>query len=248
MKNLLVVGARAGSLGRCVADVATAQGWDVCTAGISGEEELTLDILDHGAVHAMFSAHEDAPVWHSVVCTAGVNYEGGITDDVIRGKLDQSFLINATGPLHLLHAWADWWQYHLGTEDEHWVRGEEHEHEVPAVPLHYVAISSNSASIARSQSLAYCASKAALSMGIRCAARELAGTWLNVWGLEPGWLSGTPMSKEVNKRFPMGTPRHRIPGDRTVDPGALAHFIVGGLRNPYSSLNGCMIRMDGGEQ
>jgi len=243
MGNLLVVGARIGSLGHYVAEVAAQNGWTVVTAGISGDEDLKLDVANHAQVHGFFSPSEVEQPWHSVVCTAGVNYEGGITDDNIRGVLDTSFLINATGPLHLLHCWTDWWMYHL---DETFMVVDEHV--APDVPMHFVAVSSNSASIARSRSLAYCASKAALSMGIRCAARELANTWLNVWGVEPGWLSGTPMSKEVNKRFEYGMPRHRIPGDRTVDPAALAHFIVSGLRNPYSSLNGCLLRMDGGEQ
>lgn len=241
MGNLLVVGARPGSLGHCVADVATDRGWTVTTAGVSGEEDLPLDIADHAAVHGMFGTGFE---WHSIVCTAGVNFVGGIKDDSIRGMLDQSLAVNTVGPLHLLHAWQDWWLFNL---DATYMQGEG-DAAVPEVPLHFVAVSSNSASIARSRSLAYCASKAALSMGIRCAARELAGTWLNVWGVEPGWLSGTPMSKEVNARIEYGMPRHRIPGDRTVDPAALAHFIVSGLRNPYSSLNGCMIRMDGGEQ
>lgn len=243
MGNLLVVGARAESLGHCVAEVATAQGWDVTTAGVSGEEDFLLDVADQVAVHRFFPmANEGLEPWHSVVCTAGINNEGGIGDVDIRGKLDQSLLINVTGPLYLLHCWAQRWWSNLSS-DHMYGDG------APEVPMHFVAVSSNSASIARSKSLAYCASKAALSMGIRCAARELASTWLNVWGVEPGWLSGTPMSKEVGVRLAgTGELMHRIPGNRTVDPAALAHFIVGGLRNPYSSLNGCMIRFDGGEQ
>lgn len=243
--NLLVVGAREGSLGHYVGSVATERGWTVTTAGVSGDEDMHFDIANHGSVHALFPEDMGEP-WHSIVCTAGVNYEGGIKDDSIRGKLDQSLLINTTGPLHLLHAWQDWWLYHI--DETHMERDVALGEDVPMYPLHFVAISSNSARIARSQSLAYCASKAALSMGIRCAARELADTWLNVYAYEPGWLSGTPMSKEVNARFEYGQPRHRIPGDRTCDPAALAHMIVRNLANWYSSLNGCTLRLDGGEQ
>ena len=239
MGNLLVVGARKGSLGSWVAQIAGQSGdWIVTTAGVSGEEKLELDITNYTDVEVLFN--EDATPWHSIVCTAGVNLDCSIRDEIFYGQLAESMMTNATGPLHLLHRWQDWWLNNLD--------GLGIEEETPAVPMHFVAVSSNSAHIARSQSLAYCASKAALSMGIRCAARELAGTWLNVWGVEPGWLSGTPMSKEVNQRFEYGQPRHRIPGDRTVDPAALAHLIVGGLRNPYSSLNGCLLRIDGGEE
>jgi NAD(P)-dependent dehydrogenase (short-subunit alcohol dehydrogenase family) len=237
MGNLLVVGARAGSLGACVADVAEDRGWAVTTAGVSGDENIDFDITNYTEVEMLL---EESPARHVIVCTAGINYEGSIRDEQFYGQLDDTMRTNAVGPLHLLHRWQAWWMNNIENEGA--------SADTPNTPLHFVAISSNSAHIARSQSLAYCASKAALSMGIRCAARELADTWLNVWGVEPGWLSGTPMSKEVNARFEYGVPRHRIPGDRTVDPAALAHFIVGGLRNPYSSLNGCMIRMDGGEQ
>jgi len=244
---MLVVGARKGSLGHWVKAIALERGWDAYSAGVSGEEDFKLDVANHADVYAMFGPEDNGlPEWHSVVCTAGVNYEGSVQDQSIRGKLDQSFLINATGPLHLLHVWAEWWLYHL---DETFMLTDENTgQQIPAFPLHFVGVSSNSAHVARSQSLAYCASKAALSMGIRCAARDLASTWLNVWGVEPGWLSGTPMSKEVNQRFGMGVPRHRIPGDRTVDPSALAHMIVRNINNWYSSLNGCMLRLDGGEQ
>ncbi len=243
MGNLLVIGARVGSLGHYVAEIAAKQGWSVTTAGISGDENIDFDITDYASVYALFG---ESPERHSIVCTAGANIEGGITDKQLYGKLEMAMAINAVGPMHVLHAWQEWWLHNI---DETYMAGSsEVPQDAPEVPMHFVAVSSNSAHIARSQSITYCMSKAALSMGIRCAARELAGTWLNVWGVEPGWLSGTPMSKEVNARFEYGAPRHRIPGDRTVDPAALAHFIVGGLRNPYSSLNGCMLRMDGGEQ
>lgn len=242
--KMLVVGARKGSLGDYVARVATERGFEVMTAGVSGDEFLKFDIANHASVHQLFD--EGFGPWHSIVCTAGVNYEGGIKDDAIRGKLDQSFLINATGPLHLLHAWADWWMYNI--DETFLLTNENNGEQIPAFPLHFVAISSNSAHIARSRSLSYCASKAALSMGIRCAARELADTWLNVYGYEPGWLSGTPMSKEVQDRLGIDVPWHRIPGDRTCDPAALAHMIVRNIANWYSSLNGCMLRLDGGEQ
>lgn len=248
MGYLLVVGARPGSLGMWVRNIAAERGWDVFTAGISGED-IKLDVESHAQVYELFE-NDSLPQWHSIVCTAGVNYEGSIKAQDIRGKLDRSFAANATGPLHLLHVWAEWWLYHL--DETMMITGTINEGSepvtMPEFPLHFVGISSNSAHIARSQSLAYCASKAALSMGIRCAARDLANTWLNVWGVEPGWLSGTPMSKEVNQRFEYGIPRHRIPGDRTVDPSALAHMIVRNINNWYSSLNGCMLRLDGGEQ
>lgn len=241
--NLLVIGARIGSLGHAVLGVAEEKGWDVTSAGVSGDEDVSCDITDNAAVHKLFDNLVFDP-WHSIVCTAGINVEGSIRDTEGTCKLMDSLVVNAVGPLYLLHAWQKWWLHNI--DETHLALGNDNI-EAPLVPLHFVAVSSNSAHIARSQSLAYCASKAALSMGIRCAARELSHTWLNVYGYEPGWLSGTPMSQEVQERLGFDAPRHRIPGDRTVDPAALAHLIVRNLENRYSSLNGCMLRLDGGE-
>ena len=243
MGNLLVIGARPKSLGACVADVAEDAGWAVRTAGVSGKEDIACDVTNYTDVQMLFNEDNE---WHSIVCTAAVNYYCSVRSETFYGPLEDTMMTNAVGPLHLLHCWAHRWLNAL--DDTYMQKDVVRGIDVPTVPMHFVAVSSNSAHIARSRSLAYCASKAALSMGIRCAARDLADTWLNVWGVEPGWLSGTPMSEEVTARIGYGAPVHRIPGDRTVDPGALAHLIVGGLRNPYSSLNGCMLRLDGGEQ
>lgn len=84
-------------------------------------------------------------------------------------------------------------------------------------------------------------------MGVRCAARENAELPLNIWGVEPGWIDGTPMSEAVAHRFG-GQPLHRIPGNRTVNPYKLADFIVEELSLDRGRFAGQMVRMDGGEQ
>ena len=49
-------------------------------------------------------------------------------------------------------------------------------------------------------------------------------------------------------RLKPGTPVHRIPSGAGVNKDLLARRIVKDLLTNDSSLNGCMIRLDGGEQ
>jgi NAD(P)-dependent dehydrogenase (short-subunit alcohol dehydrogenase family) len=113
----------------------------------------------------------------------------------------------------------------------------------------FVAISSNSAHIARTASRAYCASKAALSMGIRCTARENACRDGLVYAWEFGLLEGTPMTEAVAARLPRGTVLTRMPGHPNGQSvtGA-ARLVVDTLRVGTTALNGCTLRVDGGDQ
>ena len=113
----------------------------------------------------------------------------------------------------------------------------------------FVAISSNSAHIARTKSRAYCASKAALSMGIRCAARENAGRDALIYAWEFGLLDGTPMTQAVARRLAPGTPLTRMPGHpRGQSVHGAAQLVVDTLRAGTTALNGTTLRVDGGDQ
>lgn len=240
--RLLIVGAKPNSLGEALATVASSWGFTVITAGISGEEEK-LDVrwyLD-SMTERMAALRPDY-----VVVTAGINGEAKEYQSL--GALnwarwyEEHFAINTLGPLNLLQAWLSTPSYPQGT----------------TLP-HYVAISSNSAHIARTGSGAYCASKAALSMALRCQAREMARRGLNmvVYGYEPGLLAGTPMTEQVADRlagipnFDRGAvPLHRMPGvlPDGIPPAKIANLILHNLRHGGRELNGTMIRVDAGEQ
>jgi NAD(P)-dependent dehydrogenase (short-subunit alcohol dehydrogenase family) len=64
-------------------------------------------------------------------------------------------------------------------------------------PRSVVAISSDAATHPMRNSMAYCASKAALSIAVRCAARELA-PHVQVNAIAPGPVSDTPMATAVD--------------------------------------------------
>lgn len=231
--RLLVVGARPGSLGAAVVRAAKDFGIQAISAGIFGSEDHELDCTRSADIYTFLKQHQP----DHVVCTVGVNMTGTIEGKGWVGALDTSMRINFIGPMVVLGEWARLWRDKIGEKDK--------AHE----PLrHFVAISSNSAHIARSNSAGYCASKAALSMGIRCAARQEAHWPLVIYGYEPGWIDYTPMSQEVLERMAGGGAPHRIPGARTLDPDQLATMIISNIREGSRALNGCLLRIDGGEQ
>ena len=225
--RVLVVGAKEGSLGHAVASEARAAGHDVTCAGIGGEQ-THMDVKKVQQIRA--TLEEVKP--HHLVCTVGVNEPGTIRGKGWLERLLRTQQVNYVGPLILASEFCRYWRDNPDEDVVH----------------HCVAISSNSAHIARSPSGSYCASKAALSMGYRCAAREMSGMPFAIYTYEPGWMSRTPMSNQVMSDLAgQGVQPHRIPGGNEVDPRELARMIVANLAFGRW-LNGTSIRLDGGEQ
>jgi NAD(P)-dependent dehydrogenase (short-subunit alcohol dehydrogenase family) len=210
--------------------MARARHWDVRTAGISGEQ-YRVNIENQDEVEGVLIASSPS----DVVCTVGINLPSTLGQDGIWGDLEndnEQMYTNALCPIRAANAW-----YTLNKGTDH--------------TGHFVVISSNSAHIPRSGSLGYCMSKAALSMGIRCIARESAraGEKLAFYVYEPGWLAGTPMSQEVAQRLAENgvTDMHRIPSGQTIPAIPLAGMIVNNLSLNWNLMNGSCIRLDGGE-
>ena len=229
--KLLVIGARPRSLGAHVVSVAQSMSkFEVVTAGMHDNSKL--DLTKPKDVHAFM---KDVAPDH-VVCTAGVNLFGSTIGEGWLAKLEGQMRTNYYGPMILLSEWARYWRYARQPETRH-----------------FVAVSSNSAHIARSNSVGYCASKAALSMAIRCTAREMAqlplDEWvpLSIWCVEPGWLNDTPMSRSLETRFGHDA-LHRIPGGEGIPPLSVATHIVNTIKSGGLAFNGTTIRIDGGEQ
>jgi NAD(P)-dependent dehydrogenase (short-subunit alcohol dehydrogenase family) len=228
--NALVIGAQPASLGWHVAEEFEKVGWDIVTAGVSGHEDVELDITQVVDV-AKFFINQGS--FNAVVNTAGIN-EPFPTEGVgLANKIEDAFMTNVLGHVYVLQHWMA----ALPETVAYWSN-------------HYVSISSNSARIARSRSLPYCASKAALSMAIRCAARDYEGM-ANIYAYEPGLLDGTPMKRELTGIIHRQQ-LHRMRGGRElvhgIRPGRLARMIVNNVKIGGPELNGSIIRLDGGEQ
>ena len=237
-RSLLILGAREGSIGDLVEQEAIAsKRWSTITTAGPVNCDINLDMT----VEAERSRLLQHRPFHDVVCTVGINYEAPIDErhpTVFEGMLRMNMLVNAVAPLAFLQQWANLWVHHPSPH--------------PLGGVNFLCLSSNSAHIARSQSTAYCASKAALSMGLRTMARAMAD-WpvpINVVGYEFGWVNGTPMSQEVDKRMhDSKLPLHRIPGGRSLHARDAAQILVSELIDGLAYFkNGCTIRIDGGEQ
>lgn len=223
--RVLVVGARHGSLGDHIAMHVQLAGVEAYMAGIA-TESLHLDARNEESARTIISAVRPT----HVVCTVGMNEGGPVYGDDWWEHAEDLMATNYLAPMKVLTAFEDY---------------------LSGMPGTFVAISSNSARIARSSSAAYCASKAALSMALRCAARDLtrAGRPMRVWGYEPGALEGTPMTRTVARRLGKDVPMSRMLTNPAGLPvGAVARIVARDLLDSPEVLHGCIVPLDNGEQ
>lgn len=234
--TLLVVGAAPFSLGLAVADEAL-KSYNfsrIFTAGLGNGEALYCDVRNGNSIKECLA--EALPTY--VVCTVGVNQPAEFLRPGLGLAMQDAFHSNVIGPMELLR--------HFITS------ATRHPQECAGkYAKRFVAISSNSARIPRTGSTPYCASKAALSMALRVAARELATheDAPYVWGYEPGLLADTPMTQHLGQDFLAGRPMHRMKGvpARGLPRQELAERIMFDVVYGSPGLNGCMMPFDAGE-
>jgi len=129
-----------------------------------------------------------------------------------------------------------------------------HKSQYPDQQVSVVAVSSDAAEKPMRGSLAYCASKAALDMAIRCAARELAPLW-RVNGVAPGMVEGTAMTKYIDEEIPrfrnwspekaLEYERSQVPTGRRATLDEVSELICWILLGP-EQINGEIVRINGG--
>jgi len=129
-----------------------------------------------------------------------------------------------------------------------------HERLYPEAKGSAVAISSDAARRPMRGSLAYCASKAALDMSVRCMARELAPRW-RVNAVSPGMTAGTKMTARLDvdiPRFRGWSPDYarkyeesQTPMGRRAHPAEIAQVVLDVLVGP-EYLTGSIIEINGG--
>lgn len=117
-----------------------------------------------------------------------------------------------------------------------------------------VAVSSDAAVRPMRTSIAYCASKAALDMAVRCAARELAPR-VRVNAVAPGMIDGTEMTRYIDQMVPVirnWTPdktleyeKSQVPMGRRGFKDEVAEVIWHTLHGP-AYLTGAIIPVNGG--
>lgn len=211
-------------IGAHTAKMAEGVGWDVVATN-----RIQCDVRI--AKDVEWTVREIGP-FDAVLYCAGVNYldwSADIKDD----DLLNTFEVNVMGFIRVIRALA---QSQLESA------------------CSIVAVVSAGSTRPMRTSMAYCASKAALAMAVRVAAREHAPYW-RVNGISPAAVEGTEMSRQVDERVPelrgwtsvqaADYERSQNPLGRRILMGEVASLALDILAGP-ESLNGAIIELTGG--
>lgn len=225
MRRALVLGAHTEGIGDAV--VSTIIGYNRVAIAPTVAE---LDLRDEEAINQYMQDHGP---FDDIVYSAGVSQLQWIKD-ITTEDLGKVFGVNAFG-LALVAA-AHNWSY-------------------PDAKVRCVAVISDAAHTPMRGSLAYCASKAAQEMIVRCMARELSPTWITV-GVSPGVVEGTPMTQKIDESVPGfrgWSPKQAknyadsgLVFGRRVTKQEVADLVLFALEGP-ETLNGSIITINGGK-
>lgn len=229
-EKCLIIGGNSG-IGNAVADDIYAYDPDIQLV------RPIKDIVDVTFRTEMFACLRKEGPFRFIVYSAGINKLCWIKDMesyVARSVYDDTFDVNVFGFIHLVHS---------------------HVFLYPDAKVSAVAVSSDAATIPMRGSLAYCASKAALDMAIRCMARELAPLW-RVNGVAPGMVEGTAMTEYIDRTIPEfrgWTPEYAreyervsVPTGRRATLEEVAETIRWVLFGP-EQMTGEIVRINGGK-
>lgn len=169
----LIIGAY-GGIGGAILDTVTARKSFIHWVTPTFDE---LDVMFPRDIHAYVERYGP---FKYMVYSAGINVLAWVKNLSHGSLLDNTWAVNCGGFVNLVGS---------------------HELLFPEAEGSIVAISSDAARRPMRGSLAYCSSKAALDMAVKCAARELAPRW-RVNAVSPGMTDNTGMTRSLDKQIP----------------------------------------------
>lgn len=229
-----VIGAEYGNIGMAVCDkIIEMGGHNVVSNADVRSPQLLAQTFD-----AVMEQQNENGHLEGIVFSAGINGLDwlGSTD---MNKATNIISTNAIGFLNLMDVVVRKW--HL--EPPH------------KEPLSIVAVSSDAGERPLRTSSAYCASKAALNMLVKVAAREMGPHGWRINAVAPGMVNGTGMSLQMDEEIPKirhwsleealayEHSQEVVPG--RVTPQEVAEVIYSTLTGP-AHLNGAIIPVNGG--
>ncbi|WPH58020.1 oxidoreductase [Gordonia phage LuckyLeo] len=229
MGTYLVLGGKDGGVGKATVDLLKEMGHIVVATDASADVRSTM------IMNTIAKQIAESDELLGVVYCAGVNtlqWLGDMGNDGLR-EAANIFAVNSLGFLSMMDA--------LVRECER--------------PLSVVAVSSDAAERPLRTSSAYCASKAALNMLVRVAARELGPAGWRINAVAPGMLSNTGMTKSMDEQIPRIRGWHPdkaleyevsqevVPG--RIAPREVAQVIFDLLQGP-KHMNGEIVTLNGG--
>lgn len=228
-KRVVVTGA-SGGVGGSLCDLFRTEGATVVGADVVASEGVErLDLSDEASVSSFAASALDRLGGLDVLCNvAGVQTFAKVEElsaQLLRRHLD----VNAVGPLLLTQAFA------------------------PALAEaggNVVSVASISALMGQPYNAAYCASKAALLLGMRSLAVELAGRGIRVNCVSPGGID-TPMIEKAAHGLPADVDWTLIAKSQSVIPGFMpptdvAEAILFLASDAASSITGANLVVDRG--
>lgn len=225
MKRLWVIGSSDGSTGQAIAQAG--HDWGDYDEVLETDRS-EVDIEDWREIEGYVSEH--APIDH-IVYAAGIAQLQWIRDVGTR-DLHTMFATNTFGFVGLLRSLLT--HQNVGR---------------------VLAIISDATRTPMRGSLAYCASKSALEMAVRCAARELAPTW-KINGISPSVIGETNMTRTMDEEVPtfrgwssedtLAYEKSSVPMGRRAEKREVAELAMSTLNGP-EFLTGSIIYLTGGK-
>lgn len=137
-------------------------------------DEHTTNVVNYKELEEFMNFKE----WHHIVYSAGIN-ELAWLENLTEVTMMKIMDVNVLGFMRLMRVVA---------------------RNKKSKPNSVTAIVSDAATHPMRTSMVYCASKAALAMAVRCAARELA-PYIRVNGVSPGVVMGTPLTSRTDQQI-----------------------------------------------
>ena len=227
----LIVGGNSG-IGEAVYQMDRSRGFPLREEGTWLRPSIfELDVADPTSIQHFIEQHGESI--DRLVYSAGFN-SPDMLREVSSDDVSDTFDVNVIGFINILSFLAD---QRFGE-------------------LSVVAIVSDAATVPMRGSIAYCSSKAALSMAVRCAAREMAGMGWRVNGVAPGVVANTPMTEKIDRIIPemrgwtkLDARKYEnslIPMKRRCTKEEVAQLVLQVLEGP-AYLNGAIIPITGGK-
>jgi NAD(P)-dependent dehydrogenase (short-subunit alcohol dehydrogenase family) len=219
--KILVTGAASG-IGRAVLDGMGARGFSSVGWDVSGQDPV--DVSDEDQVRIALA--RIAPVPEAVVCVAGVLSTGSLTD-VDAAEWTRVLSVNVMGAVFVLRELARAW-------------------EAAGARGRAVVVSSMAGERGSANSVAYCASKAALNGMVKATALDWAPLGHRINAVLPGSVD-TPMLDTF-----IGHDEHRLaalitrqPLGRLARPSEIADLCAFLVSDQSSYLTGALVPIDG---
>lgn len=234
MNTLWVIGGDSGIGAACLEQATTTLSVGLAYDRVVGYGSMEMDVRSMYDVHDRVEHDGNTRGWPTdIIYSAGVNSLAMI-GELQSNKVHDQFSVNALGLIWLADALKN-------------LLPEGHR-------LNIVAICSNAAETPMRGSIAYCASKAAEVMAVRCIAREMAPLW-RINGVSPSTVDGTPMTDYIDATVPAlrGWTREEArayemkgnPMGRRATVSETVDLIFNVLRGP-EFMTGSIIKLTGG--